>query len=428
MWAGLVLLLGFVAWSVAGPSRFGGPATYLTTDGTSMEPRFHTGDLAIIRRADSYDTGDIVAYYLTSRSIVMHRIVGRDGERFIMKGDNNSWRDATHPGPSQVAGKLWIHIPSAGRALALLHTPGALAALIAIVGMAMMWGKNERPAAGRKQGRRTMNERSNIPRLSGMLTASDMLAIVTAIAIAGLVLAVIAFNRPLYRPGAAHDAYQQTGAFSYSSLAPGDLYAGNRVNSGDPVFLTLVRNLDVGFDYQFSSTSPHDVHGTYKLGVEIRQESGWKRTIDLLPETAFRGDRVTMASVVPLMTVQALAAAFANQTGMKGGNFTVALVPVIKLQGTVAGAPLDAAFTPRMPFRMDPFQLVPDVTGEVPDPLHSSQMGDVSRPRQEMNTFSVARAIVPRGLRPSLRGDRAAFGRWRRCPARSRRNVLCARR
>ena len=59
--------------------RPGGGTTYLATHGTSMEPRFPTGDLAILRPADSYAVGDVVAYWSESLdTIVMHRIVGGD--------------------------------------------------------------------------------------------------------------------------------------------------------------------------------------------------------------------------------------------------------------------------------------------------------------------------------------------------------------
>ena len=54
----LVLAAVWLFW----PSALGGGTTYVATHGNSMEPGFHTGDLAILRPADRYAVGDVVAY------------------------------------------------------------------------------------------------------------------------------------------------------------------------------------------------------------------------------------------------------------------------------------------------------------------------------------------------------------------------------
>ena len=94
--AGVVLLLA--AWLVAGPAQLGGRTTYVSTHGISMEPRFHTGDLALVRPAAGYRVGDVVAYRSTVlHSVVLHRIIARDGDRYVFKGDNNDFIDPVHP-------------------------------------------------------------------------------------------------------------------------------------------------------------------------------------------------------------------------------------------------------------------------------------------------------------------------------------------
>ena len=68
------------------------------THGISMEPRFHTGDLAILRSDASYSVGDVVAYRSESLdTVVMHRIVAQDGDNFVIQGDNNDWLDDDKP-------------------------------------------------------------------------------------------------------------------------------------------------------------------------------------------------------------------------------------------------------------------------------------------------------------------------------------------
>ena len=80
------------------PADLGGAATYLTTHGTSMQPRFHTGDLAIAKPVQQYRVGDIAVYRShTLHTLVMHRIIRREGSHYVFKGDNNTWTDKDRP-------------------------------------------------------------------------------------------------------------------------------------------------------------------------------------------------------------------------------------------------------------------------------------------------------------------------------------------
>ena len=60
---GWLAIIGlFAAWFVAfGPANLGGPATYVVVDGTSMEPTFVDGDLAVVHKSDRYRTGDVLS-------------------------------------------------------------------------------------------------------------------------------------------------------------------------------------------------------------------------------------------------------------------------------------------------------------------------------------------------------------------------------
>src|SRR5215470_10209288 len=89
----VTLAVMYVAW----PASLGGATRYVVTSGDSMEPLFHTGDLAILRKAGEYQVGDIAGYHSpTLRATVMHRIVERRGDRYIFKGDHNTWRDGDY--------------------------------------------------------------------------------------------------------------------------------------------------------------------------------------------------------------------------------------------------------------------------------------------------------------------------------------------
>lgn len=131
----LLVLLAAVAWRVLGPSTVGGTASYVVTDGTSMLPRFRADGLVITRQQNDYRVGDVVAYHNRKLGVVvMHRIVARDGDRYVFKGDNNGFLDTYHPVAGDLVGKEWVYWPGAGRALKSLRSPGTFALVIGLLG------------------------------------------------------------------------------------------------------------------------------------------------------------------------------------------------------------------------------------------------------------------------------------------------------
>ena len=102
--------LGVVALALvraAGPRRI---LDLVTTYGTSMEPTLHAGDLVVVRPQDDYRVGDVVAYRSEQLgTIVLHRIIAREGDRYVFKGDNNSWIDEERPTADDLIGAMDTH-------------------------------------------------------------------------------------------------------------------------------------------------------------------------------------------------------------------------------------------------------------------------------------------------------------------------------
>jgi len=144
-----IAALAVVGYVTLAPRALGGPASYVIADGTSMVPTLHTGDLVILHRADAYAPGDLVAYHSRSLDrIVIHRIVGVDGRRFVLRGDANTWEDPDRPTQAEILGVRWIRIPAAGRLLGWVHRPW-LTALIAAVVAFLLWGGASDPRRDR---------------------------------------------------------------------------------------------------------------------------------------------------------------------------------------------------------------------------------------------------------------------------------------
>jgi signal peptidase len=147
---GTALILGLQAWWLLAPSAFGGKVSYVVVArGGSMEPGLHVGDLAITRRSSLYRVGDAVAY--NSRDIgrvVLHRIIAVEAGRYVVKGDNNDFVDPFKPAQRDVVGKMWAHVPLAGKALTWLTVPlhaGAVTALMTFLAIGGTTGARSRP-------------------------------------------------------------------------------------------------------------------------------------------------------------------------------------------------------------------------------------------------------------------------------------------
>lgn len=139
----LLLLVVLGGWAlVLRPQALGGPAGYVLVSGTSMEPRYHTGDLVFVMRQSEYRVGDVIAYRVPKGNVaagaqVIHRIIGGDGVRgFVVQGDNRTAPDVWRPTNEDIVGAKKLRIPKAVLVLQFLRSPlllGLLAACFVFV-------------------------------------------------------------------------------------------------------------------------------------------------------------------------------------------------------------------------------------------------------------------------------------------------------
>jgi signal peptidase I len=149
--ASLATLALFAAWLVfLRPEVLGGSTSYVLVSGTSMEPRLSNGDVVVARRRDSYRRGAVVAYRVPkgeagAGAIVIHRIVGgSEASGYVVQGDNRTAPDLWRPKSRDIIGALWLSMPRAGRALAFLGSPLALAAAAGAFGFALVFRRENR--------------------------------------------------------------------------------------------------------------------------------------------------------------------------------------------------------------------------------------------------------------------------------------------
>lgn len=96
----------------------------------SMEPALSIDDMIIVRQQEEYALEDIVVFQ-DGDSLVVHRIVGVDGDLITTQGDANNVSDGAIP-KSSVRGKVILSIPYVGILLSLLKTPVGIFCVIAL--------------------------------------------------------------------------------------------------------------------------------------------------------------------------------------------------------------------------------------------------------------------------------------------------------
>ena len=104
-----------------------GVQTYIVMSG-SMEPKIHTGAIALIDTADRYaEKGDIVAYRMgegDDEILITHRVIRKTDSGYITKGDANDSEDDKEVSQSQIVGTFIGSVPKAGYAVDTLGKRG----------------------------------------------------------------------------------------------------------------------------------------------------------------------------------------------------------------------------------------------------------------------------------------------------------------
>jgi signal peptidase I len=356
---GLIVLGSLWFWFA--PSQFGGSTTYVVTHGISMEPRFHTGDLALVRAQGSYHVGEIVAYDSKMlHTIVLHRIIGRDGSRYVFKGDNNNFVDPEHPRASQLIGALWLHIPGAGATLLSIRSPLLLGALIA-VGMLILTGS----VFARRRRLRRRTRRSGVgaqarsahpPRPAGT-PAAGILAVGLLLLLPFLALTLVAFTRSPMAHNRYTIPYRQSGALTYTAQAPpGPAYPEGKVATGEPIFAHIVKAIDFSFAYRLQAAGRRTLGGMLALDAKVTSTYGWQRTLALAPPTPFRGSHGEVSGTLELASLFALMRSVEKTTAATGG-YTLTILPKVRAAGTVDGLPIHAQLTSTAAFTLTPMEI-----------------------------------------------------------------------
>lgn len=379
----LILFVGLIFfWITFAPTKIGGQASYVMVNGISMEPNYHTGDLVIVRRAKTYQIGDVVTYRDAEMgAYVIHRIVGVEQGHFVIKGDNNSWIDASQPTPEEITGKQLAYLPKAGLAMQWLRKPLNLSLTIVLLGGVFMSSLIIKPSKGK------MGKNGTSIGLGGML--EGMLYLLGTLFIGFLGLAIFAFTRPATRT-ANTIPYQQDGIYSYTATGSPGVYDTGMVRSGEPVFPRLACFLNIGLAYNITGNQLQSLSGSQQMFARIiDQPSGWQRTIPLLPQTAFSSNPYFGTATLDICQLETLVNLVEKETGLRTNSYTVEIVTNIAFTAVVSGQVISDTFDPTLAFKYDKVHLYLANTNDEIDPMRITKEGLANSSSMQASTLSL---------------------------------------
>lgn len=391
IFATLLAGLALASYLFFGPANIGGPLVYMVTSGNSMQPYLHRGDLAIVRASHKASVGEVHAYLSgQTGQRVLHRVIDAVDDRFIFKGDNNSWIDSSQPNGAELIGKLWFRVPRAGLFLEWLQTP-LHAALLAGGLTAMTAYEAAKPA--KQQLPLGTSRRAGDTTWTGALLAAaggtgrTVLGLLLGLAVLSSVALVIVWRLPADNVVSAPMAYQHVGRFDYSAETilpllsdvasePG-VTAGTIANAanlnalaqnptaarlllvpvatGQPIFVNVNPRVQFKFHYATKTAGNAVLTGTIRMDAILSDLTGWSRSFPFSPEQSFAGtsaDTITPDSdLAPLMSAFPIYQAI---TGHVPRDYTATIRAVVHIDGVIDGEEIHDVFEPEVPFRVVP--------------------------------------------------------------------------
>jgi signal peptidase I len=359
-------------WLLFAPVQLGGTTSYAVTEGISMLPMLHTGNLAVVHTREAYGVGDAVLYNSpVLHRPVLHRVIAIDEGQYSLRGDNNDFTDPGTVPASAIVGKLWFHLPRVGGWVGWLTVPlhASLVAVAAVL-ILMLGGRAKRGRRARRRGRAARPEPQTVLPQSSTSRGATVQPVMprdfvlkgvnlpralrplTALLAFALLVAAVGFAVPSHREAAEPGAFRQLGDFSYVSklTAPNAAYPTGLAQTGDPLLLDLFHDVGLRFNYQFNTRLPHKIQGTIALNTVISASTSYHRTFALTKAVAFEGDSANIAGTVDLAASRAFFDQLSADSGSVGSDYQVGLQAVVHITGVVNGKPIHETFTPVLPF------------------------------------------------------------------------------
>lgn len=372
----LLMVVCFLAiWYFFAPGSLGGRVEYVIVNGNSMEPDYQRGDLVIIAQASSYQVGDVVTYRDNQiEAYVIHRIIGEESGRYILKGDNNSWIDNTRPDRTQILGKQWLFIPKVGQQIFWLRKPLNMALVTLVLGGGIIFSMVMQSDQEKTPPKRRRKQKSNIGILEYVLYGLSIFVFLF------LVLTIFSFTKPVMDK-AAPIPYQQTGVFSYSANGSTTVYDDGQVETGEPVYLKSACVVDFQYSYSFNGPDLEFISGTNALSAVIQNDkTGWKKTLELSPRNSFNAVGFVNNASLDLCNLISMIRGIEEETGVRNSIYSVIIQSEILVEGILAGVQFRDMYTQPLYFKLDDVQFYLSGNSSETKPSFLSRENSIDNP------------------------------------------------
>jgi signal peptidase I len=360
----ITFIIACCIWVIFGPIQLGGDVSYVIISGNSMEPDFHNGDLVVTRKQPKYGIENRVVYAHPQLGFVFHRIIGLDGENFVLKGDNNYWLDSYQPAQDEILGKYWFFIPSGGTIIRTLRMPlffSIFVVLILTFGTSLLIFKKDPLTSAEKRSKTMNGKRQSHPAGNSRQELLLLLGILAAI---GIVFGAYAFSKPLVKNFSDDIFYSHKSELVYSASDTAGIFDRPGLRTGDPVYPLLNCKVDLDLHYELSGTqmSADDLQslmGDITLFAVLRDTDGWNRTFQLIPKYEFSGSKVNARTSIDICSYINKISLKESKTGAGIRAYTLSISPEINIIGTYSGIGLNNVFQSEFMFDLSETVLRP---------------------------------------------------------------------
>lgn len=426
----LAVLIACAWFTTLRPATLGGDAAYVVVDGKSMEPTYEDGDLVLVRRASSYEVGDIIAFRAGGRfndpTRIIHRIVGGTPDGFKTQGDNRDRLDPWTPTTDDIIGKAQLHIPKAGDLASAIAQPEFFATM---GGAAVVLGGTRRRRRRRPQPpspdpaepeapmpdipvTTTHRSPSAAPRWARL--TQPRWAFFGLVAATLLAVPVLAMTWSALRAPDTTSRIETVGSADYGigldytfSGTPSAVYPDGTVRAergvagaltaSDPLYSRLLDRLRVSTSFRAEHDGAERSAATAGLTVRLETPGGWSTELRPAQSGAFEGT-TSQTYDLELAEIAAQVRAVGDLTGVGGDTYTIVVTPTLEVAASAGDASIEDQLTAPMTFSVQG-NLITATAAE------ASRSQDLTRTVTERATYALGtRDVSTQSARAVLSG------------------------
>lgn len=129
----------------------------------SMEPTLSVDDVIVVRRASSYEVGDVVVFQQHG-ILVVHEVIAVEGNTLTTKGSANTVADEPIS-LGDIKGEVWFHLEGLGGVISWLRSPFGTLSILLLAGALLAFSYNAESREGQRRKQEVEDLKREIERM-----------------------------------------------------------------------------------------------------------------------------------------------------------------------------------------------------------------------------------------------------------------------